>query len=187
MNESQQLIAEGINRLLAAEIGRPLLEAFDEGTWPEGLWKLVQQSGFHRALEDDGKAVSDWTDVQPILRAIGFYRAPLPLAETLLANWLAAKAGIAGTDGPATVVETADLQFQLVAGKLTFSGIARLVPWARVATRFVVSGVADGRRVIGIVEAGNPGLRHIEPGKNVAGEPRDTVEFEQCQCSQLFR
>ena len=181
MSDSKSLIADGIERIFTQTVDRKLLDAFEEGHWPAALWDLVAASGYQRVLDSDGHAAPDWQDAEAVLLALGFYRVPLPLGETLVANWLCARAGLAAADDVATLVDGRKLQltFDGAAG-LTINGSVPRVPWARHCRRLILDGSAGGRPVIAIVEAGAPGLV-ITPGKNLAGEPRDDVRFDGCR------
>ena len=182
MSNDQQLISDSINRLFEKEVNRNVLESFEKGQHPESLWQLIEEGGYHRVLDVESGAT--WSDVQPILRAIGYYRVPLPLAETLLANWIASRAGLSECDGPATIIDGGTLEARTQAGTFVLSGTANRVPWGRQAQRFVILCKIDGRWIACTVGAGNKGIASIVPGANVASEPRDTIRFDQCRCDE---
>jgi alkylation response protein AidB-like acyl-CoA dehydrogenase len=95
----------------------------------------------------------------------------VPLAETLLAGWLLAAAGI---ELPAGVLAPiAGPGVALVDGRLR--NRASRVAFAREADRLVVCGSRAGRGFIALVD---PAACRIEPRDNLAGEPRDTVVFD---------
>jgi acyl-CoA dehydrogenase len=184
MNGVKQLISDGINRILGDGVKRKALDAFEGGHWPRDLWKLVVDNGFQRILEEDGKPADDWQNAEPVLFALGYHRAPLPLAETVLANWLCAKAGLPVTDDPATVIDAAASNVRLYfnsdgASKLLLSGTAHRVPWASACERLLVCAMLDGRPVLAALPAKAAGIT-IETGRNLASEPRDTVHFLNC-------
>lgn len=177
MSDARDLIADSIHRILGSAVDRAVLEQAERGEWPGALWSLVQDNGFDRVLDAEG-AATDWRDAEPVLFALGYHRAPVPLAEALVARWLGARAGLALDDGPATVVEGEALQFARRAEALAISGHARRVPWARHAQALVVSGTLDGRAVLAVVP--RQGCQ-VAPAQNVAGEPRDDVRFDDVQ------
>jgi acyl-CoA dehydrogenase len=114
-----------------------------------------------------------------VLRSAGRHAVPLPLAETgILAGWVLAKAGLAAGDGPSTVapVRRAErLHLALDRDGAQISGRALRVPWASAATRVVVLAHDDEDRLF--AASVDPGSVRITPSANLAGEPRDTVEF----------
>ena len=115
------------------------------------------------------------TDGFAVLRAAGRFAAPVPLAETLMAGWLLARAGIAVPGGPMTIAPVhADGHIALGAdGRL--GGRARRVPFARNAGHIAVLVHRGGEPAVALVAA--DGLA-ISQAKSLAGEPRDDVSFD---------
>ena len=177
MSEARSLITESINRIFADAVDRDLLERFEKGEWPAELWRLVEESGFHRVLSEDAAAPA-WTDAEPVLRAIGYYRAPVPLAETLVGNWLLALAGLPVEDGPLSLAQCdGELKLDQSGGDVVLHGTARRAPWASRAKRLVVAGTLERQTVIGVLPIEEGKLR-IGRGANLALEPRDVLSFE---------
>lgn len=88
------------------------------------MWQAITESGFLDALVDeehDGAGLS-LTDIGPLFQAIGAQPAPLPVAETIVARALIAKAGVERPEGPIILV----------------TGAAQPVPCAAVATHALV-------------------------------------------------
>jgi alkylation response protein AidB-like acyl-CoA dehydrogenase len=107
----------------------------------------------------------------------------VPLAETLLAGWMLAEAGLSAPDGALAPVASLAV---LPAGAPGSDGVildgGRLrgrvpsVPFAREARHLVVLGRrADGDGVVGLVERA---ACTVEPRDNLAGEPRDLVVLD---------
>ena len=141
-------------------------KAAESGIWPAEMWHAVAETGLPRALvpEAAGGHGVDFADAMVIVRAAGHHALPLPLPETMLAGWLLTRAGLPVPDGPLTVAFGADLTLLP-----TLSGFAPRVPWARDAAAIVAMDSA-GRVALLLRDA-----LQIEPGRNVAGEPRDLV------------
>lgn len=185
MSDIRNLVSESINKMFVEGIDAKRLEAAEEGEWPADLWNLVDESGFTKVLlaEEDGGTGGGWVDAHPVLHAVGYHRAPLPLAETVVGNWLLSQAGLPVGDGACTVLQQragGSLRLELDGG-LVLSGQAASVPWARIAERLVVAGSVDGKPVIGLLMLDAPGIR-ITPDTNAAHEPRDRVAFDRCRC-----
>lgn len=177
MTETRNLIADGIERLLSENIDRPLLEQAEAGRWPYALWNLLENGGYTQVLAQEG-ASANWSEGTPVLKAAGYHRVPLPLAETLVAGWLLARAGLAtNLIGPVTLIQATDnLRSARDGAYVSLTGTASRVPWARFAKYFVVACNASDGPILALFSA-NDGIR-ITPGSNVAGEPRDLVTFE---------
>jgi acyl-CoA dehydrogenase len=170
------MLRETADRLFLAHCDTAVRRSADQGVWPAGLWGAVEEAGLHRALVPEaaggfGVAVAD---ALSLLKVAGAHAAPIPLAETMLASWLLAGAGVEIPDGPLTVgpVRAGEAVTLTSAGDgWRVSGVLTRVPWARDVERLVV--LADGRAALVGREAWT-----IEAGENVAREPRDTVRLD---------
>ena len=172
---TETLVYDAAERLFADLATPDIVNAAEAGTWPAELWTAVAEAGFLDALGGaSGGALDGLGDAVDVLRAAGRFAVPLPVAETMLARWLANRAGLAPPDGPlALAVEGPEdhLELRRVGTDWRLSGTARGVPWARNARGLVVStGVA-----VALVA---PVGAMIEQGKNLAGEPRDDIALE---------
>jgi acyl-CoA dehydrogenase len=149
----------------------------EKGVWPKILWDALEESGLTVAWvpEELGGAGATMADGFAVLRAAGRYAVPAPLAETLMAGWLLARAGISAPPGPMTIAPVhADGRIALDAeGRL--AGRARRVPFARNAGYIAVLAHHGGERIVGLVATDGLPISH---DKSLAGEPRDTVSFD---------
>jgi alkylation response protein AidB-like acyl-CoA dehydrogenase len=150
----------------------------EKGEWPKALWDALEESGLPLTWVPDelGGAGAEIVDGFAVLRVAGRFAAPVPIAETLLAGWLLAQAGIAAPSGPMTVApvyEDGDIR---VGADGTLSGRARAVPFARNAGHIAVVATRAGAPVVALVETA--GLV-VKPGTGLSGEPRDEVSFDR--------
>lgn len=152
------------DRLFRDAVGKDLLDRTEAGTWPEALWASVEETGLLEAFADPDFGAADAASV---LRAAGRHAVPLPIAETLLARRLLQRVGLDVPDGVLTIAPTARLAH--AGGRVTATrhGVA----WARRARAIIIP--ADDRVVVI-----DPASARIEPGQNLAGEPRDTVTID---------
>jgi alkylation response protein AidB-like acyl-CoA dehydrogenase len=169
------LVYDAAERLFADLATPVVVNASEAGTCPVDLWNAVTEAGFLDALGGaSGSALDGLGDAVDILRAAGRHAVPLPVAETMLARWLARRVGLPTPEGPlALVVDGPEdhIELRRAGGTWRLSGAARGVPWARNARGLVVStGVA-----VALVA---PVTAAIEPGENLAGEPRDDIALE---------
>jgi acyl-CoA dehydrogenase len=156
------LVHDSAMRLFGDLATAKLLAAAEEGAWPASLWDAVEQAGYPDVLAD---GVAGIEDAAAILRAAGRHAVPIPLAETMLARFLCAAAGLAAPPGPLSVAPVEPDDRILLVGE-TLAGRAGFVPWGRAAAAIVLlteEGVAIAPR----------GWAGFDPGKNLAGEPRD--------------
>ncbi len=149
----------------------------ETGVWPRALWDALEESGLPLAWvpEELGGAGATMADGFAVLRVAGRFAVPAPLAETLMAGWLLARAGIAMPAGPMTLAPVhADGHVTLGAdGRL--SGRARRVPFARNAGHIAVLAHRGDERVVALVSTAGLPISH---DKSLAGEPRDAVSFD---------
>jgi acyl-CoA dehydrogenase len=149
----------------------------ENGVWPKALWNALAESGLPLAWvpEDFGGAGATMADGFAVLRVAGRFAAPVPLAETLMACWLLARAGITVPNGPMTFAPVhADGQIVLRDdGRL--GGGARRVPFARNAGHIAVLAHRENGPVVALVAAAN---LPISQSTSLAGEPRDNVSFD---------
>lgn len=173
MNEETALIAETAERLFADLATPAVVNAAEEGTWPAALWSAFADTGLGSILVPESLDGAGGTSAQAaaILRAAARHAVPAPVAETMLAGWIAGMAGIAIPAGPVSfaVGRGGHDGPRLHDGRL--SGCLHRTPWGRTVETLVV--VIDN--AVALVPAGDAGL--VE-GRNLAGEPRDDLTFD---------
>lgn len=153
------MLAATVERLFGERVDKERIVAAENGEWLAGLWSVVEENGLARPHElgDGGSA---WAEAFVIARASGRHCVPLPIGETILASWLLQQAGIEVPAGPLTVIAGA-------------AGADR-VPWARRCGHAAVvlpHGAHAEVRLVTLAGA------TIEPGHNLALEPRDRVQL----------
>jgi acyl-CoA dehydrogenase len=160
-----------VERLFADLCTAEAVLACESGAWPKEMWQAVEESGFTLALAPEalGGAGASWADVCGVLRLAGRHNLPLPLVETMLANWLLGRAGIAPMSGPVTIAASNSLVLR--DGKIT--GKVADVPWGRHATALVAI-TADPTPNVVVLPLKDA---DISKAGNIAGEPRDTLAF----------
>ncbi|HEV8678593.1 MAG TPA: acyl-CoA dehydrogenase family protein [Stellaceae bacterium] len=173
---SDSIIIDTATRIFADLCEPATINAAEEGRWPEALWDALEESGLPLTWVPDtlGGAGAEMLDGFAVLRVAGRFAAPVPLAETLLAGWLLAQAGIESPTGPMTIAPVyADGHIE-ISGE-TLRGRARHIPHARNARHIAVLAYQAGAPSVALVDAN--GLA-ISRGTSLAGEPRDTVSFD---------
>ncbi len=177
------LIEDSAAKLFSTQVDKDRRLRTEAGEWDAALWAQVADSGFHLLLasEASGGYGQGWTSAYPLLRGLGYWQVPLPLAETMVAAQLASLAGFPIPDGPLTLIEQGQGNQLTVAdgdGLATLSGTAHAVPWARHAKAALVS-LQDGRVALLDLQ-GAPGVQ-VQPHANHAGLPSDTLVLQQAR------
>lgn len=151
-----QMILEMAERLLSARVDDKAWERARAGEWLGDIWGELVEMGVPMALvpEGDGGFGLPLADALDLVRLAGYHALPLPLAETMIANWLLAKAGLPLADGAATLIASP----------------ADRAPWGRNASVLVAQD-GEGR----IMRIANPDV--VATGANMAGQPRDEIGF----------
>ncbi|MGK2900852.1 MAG: acyl-CoA dehydrogenase family protein [Burkholderiaceae bacterium] len=185
MSELKSTLANTAERLLQNFCAPQVVNDAEKGVWPDRFWKSLAESGLHRAwlTEEAGGSGVDVSDVLAVLRAAGRFAAPVPLAETLLAGWLLDAANLRIPDGPLTIAPVGAeerLEFRKTAAGWRLAGVARRVPWGGAAAHLVVIGRAGNKDCIALVESSRC---QVSRGQNLAGEPRDRVDFNDVTLS----
>ena len=179
MSDIRAMLVDSATRLFAAEVDARMLDAAKRDGWSAALWKIVEdaQLPLVSIAEEAGGAGGSLSDLAAVLRIAGRYAAPIPLAETALAGWLLAGAGLKIPAGPLALApahgEKIAARKEGTGWKL--SGAMKRVPWARIADHIVVLAAGPDGAVVACVERG---LCGITPGRNLAFEPRDDVVLD---------
>lgn len=188
MSELAPVLYDRVGRLFADTSTAELINAAEKGEWPEALWVKLEELGLLDILgeEANGGGGGSWSDVATLLRRVGEYSVPLPVAETILARWLAKQAGLTIATGPASLAlieHPAVLRADGTGWKLQspLAGVA----WGRISRSVVVLF-----EVKGALRAGLLPIANASEGRSVAGEPRDTLvpadaAFEACVVDEL--
>ena len=168
------LLVETVERLLVATCTFDEVEHGELTRWSATVWDALAEAGFPwvGVPEAAGGMGGSLADAASIVRAVGTHAAPVPLAETgLLGGWLLAAAQQPIPDGPVTVVPDPSPP-SLAPGRVVGSAV---VAWAQSAKQ-IAALIADGRAWR--VAVARPDQVSITPGANLAGEPRDTVNWD---------
>ncbi|WP_198087545.1 acyl-CoA dehydrogenase family protein [Variovorax sp. E3] len=151
-------------------------------------WDQASENGFANLLspESNGGAGISWSEAMPLFWGLGYYRVPLPLAETVIANFLINSAGHeVKTSRPialADEVMAAGLRVVDSASTVVASGTLTHVHWARAADKLLV-GLPDGR--MGVWNLKSPGCSVVER-VDVTKLPSDTVVLESARAELVF-
>lgn len=167
-------------RLFGEKGGRSVLDAAAAGRWPKELWDAAVGAGLTVSVvpENKGGIGLGWREAYPIIRAAGRYCAPIPLAETVIASSLLARAKIPIPDGVLSLQpgNPADrLKLFRDGGSWRLSGSAWGIPWGGAADYIVLNAIHNKKPYR--IMAPRAGIQ-VTDGHNIAGEPRDRLTFD---------
>jgi len=183
------MISDTANRLFATYAGSifdaiPVSVEAGAAPFPQPLWQAIEDAGFPFALlsEAEGGFGLDPLEAFSLVRIAAAHAAPVPLAETMLTNWLLASAGMDLAEGPAGFVHGSGLTLCAEGTGWRLTGAAARVAWARDATCLaVLANDPQGQTRLARVASGWQRTH----GHNLAAEPRcdltfDLVLHEEC-------
>ena len=170
--DEQSMIAEAAARIMADLADPQTVNAATVDTYQAPLWQALEEAGLTRAwvAEDKGGAGVSLAAGFEILRIAGQYACPVALAETLIAGWAMAGAGLQVPDGPLAILPVRSRD-RLVLNGGRISGTARGVPHAAGAGALVTI-VADQLMTF------DPGDAVITPRAADLGDARADVTFD---------
>jgi len=180
MRDETRMLLDSVGRLFEDHCTKDVADKAETGTFPAALWHAVSETGVPLAAlpESAGGADAEWSDLFAVLRVAGRFAAPIPLAETMLAAWVASAAGLEVSEQPMSVGPVrADDRLTLArdGNGWRLTGRASRLPWAAQAGRIVL--LADGPDGEMAVALDSVAGIDVAPGRNMAGEPRDTLTF----------
>lgn len=177
VSETDSILRDTANRLFAESFTADALQRAAGGEWLLEQWQQLEELGFTMALlpERAGGTGLDPVEALAVVRLAGYHAVPLPLAETLLAGWLLAGAGLPVPAGAFTVgpVRRSDaLTLRRDGAGWRIVGVLHRVPWARHAAGTVALVEHAGRNLVCRL---GPECYRLAEAINTAGEPRDTL------------
>jgi acyl-CoA dehydrogenase len=176
MSASETLVVETAARVLADLADPQTIVQRRDDAWKAPLWSSLQEIGLDLAWasEEAGGAGASIAEGFGIIREAGRAALAVPLAETLLAGWLLDRAGLTAPGGPMTVAPVRPKDHLMLDRTGRINGRARMVPFAGDVEHLVVLATADDGTTVALVRRADCTLK---PGKSLAGDARDTVEF----------
>ncbi|SCW99105.1 MULTISPECIES: acyl-CoA dehydrogenase family protein [unclassified Pseudomonas] len=177
MNQTDNVLSHSVTRLFEDLCTDEYLRRAEQGEWLASHWQAIEELGLPMALlsEEAGGFGMDPAESLRLLQLAGRFALPLPLAETMLANFRLGEAGFTVGSGVSVMALTHDakpLQLSRQPGGWRLSGECPNVPWGRHAERIAVPcGQPDGLYLIELPQ----GAWRVEIGLNLAGAPDDRL------------
>jgi acyl-CoA dehydrogenase len=175
---NDSIVAETARRIFG-DLADPqaVNRAADDG-WMAPAWSALEEAGLPLAWVPEalGGGGAGLADGFAVLREAGRAAVPLPVAETLLAGWLLAAAGIPAPKGAMACAPAQGGDKVVLTGNGTLSGRLRAVPQARSASHLVIHAVREqGGTAVALVD---PASVQIADGRNLAGDPLNTLRLD---------
>jgi acyl-CoA dehydrogenase len=183
MSEMQDMIIETTSKIMERYSTKEIINDAENGKWASELWNSLVEYGMLTVAipETLGGNGGDWSDALSILRLAGKHSAPIPIAETYLANWILSDLGEPITSEVITISHAKDMEsLQFIKNETGWnvSGKAQNVPWASYAQKILVLGETLEGPILSLLNLDDA---RIVKGKNLAGEARDEVIFDKIQ------
>lgn len=159
----RDLMLRSLDRIVEEKAENAAQAADGKPGFPANLWAALEEAGM-TALGEENDGDLGLGNAAALIERAAYHTLPVPLAETILARRLLAKAGIEIPDGSLSVAPPSASRDGKAAG----------VPWASSVAGVVVATGADTLTLIEAREATSPGF-------NMAGEPREIVDLSQAR------
>lgn len=176
MNDEIKVLIESVNTAC---------QRFESDGWNQPLWDALERIGVTLlpVPEKHGGAGADFATTGAVLRALGRNSVSVPLVETaLLAGWMLSACGHRVPEGPlSAAVAGPDVDLRRQGDAWVMTGRLPRVPWAQDVSVIVVLTTSDHGTHLVLLDRTAVDL---EPGRNVAGEPRDDLILDAVQLTQ---
>ncbi|MBN9266728.1 MAG: hypothetical protein J0I75_19585, partial [Hyphomicrobium sp.] len=150
----RDLMLRSLDRIVEEKAEGAAQKADGKPGYPADLWTALEEAGM-TALGEENEGDLGLGNAAALIERAAYHTLPVPLAETILARRLLAKAGIDIPDGALSVAPPSANRDGKAAG----------VPWAGSVAGVVVVTSPDTLAMLDAREASSPGF-------NMAGEPR---------------
>lgn len=163
-----------VDGLFADKVGHERVLEAERVPLLQDLWDTVAGLGLPGigVAESDGGSGGSIADVVTLMTAVGKHAVPLPLLEHHLATWLVGRCDGAGPWTVAPPQRTLAIDGERVTGTL------RDVAWGSAAQRVVA-------QVDGTVVVLDPTDAAVTTGRDIAGQPRDELAFNNAPAEVL--
>ena len=174
VSESENIVAETAARIFADLADPQTVNRARDTGWKAPLWRALEEAGLPLAWASEAQGGASLADGFAILGAAGRYAIPVPLAETLIAGWLLARADLEAPTGAMTVAPARPRDRVTLNADGTVSGLCRGIPFARDCEHIAVIAAGGKGATIALVKTIDC---RLSEGENLAGEPCDGVTF----------
>lgn len=174
MPHADPMIIETAQKLFSSLSTPEVIEAAEAGHWPAELWDTLAETALDRTWISEEYAGVGATpaDGFAVIRKAGELAVPVPIADTLVANWLLAGAGIEPPPGPTAVAPTQSQTRLDMNNEGLVSGRAPRISFANRAEHVVLCAQHPDGLAIALVRRE---ACQLENHNSLAGESLDTL------------
>jgi acyl-CoA dehydrogenase len=181
-DDFSMIMIEQIDRLLKQHVDKDVLVRSEQGEWQDDLWHVVSEAGVPHAMvaEASGGLGLAPGEAIKLIRRMGYSALPLPLAETMVANYLLTEAGGPLLGGPATLMPATNndgISITFGRAGAILNGVIRHVPWGG-DVGHIVTFARDRGGERYLVHLKREMVAVSRRRRNIAYEPRDDLEFD---------
>jgi acyl-CoA dehydrogenase len=175
--EGSHIVAEAAERILADLANPQTINQAKNGAWKAPLWDALSEAGLPLAWvpENLGGSGASLADGFAVLGVAGRFALAVPLAETLAAGWLLARADLEAPATPMTVAPARPHDRITLDADGRLSGRAIGVPFARDAQHIAVLAYRGEEPMIALAETKDC---RLGDGRNLAGDEANVVTFD---------
>jgi acyl-CoA dehydrogenase len=178
VTESDRIVAEAAARIFADLADPQTINSSRDTRWKGALWHALAEAGLTLAWvpEPLGGAGANLNEGFAVLGAAGRYAVPVPLAETLLAGWLLARAGIEAPAEAMTVAPSRPHDRITLNADGSLSGLGRGIPFAKESKHIAVLAAGAKGAAVALVRTEDC---RVGEGQNLAGDDSGAVSFDR--------
>jgi len=176
--EKDHIVAETAARIFADLADPQTINKVENGAWKAPLWQTISDAGLPLAWvpENLGGSGAGLAEGFAILAVAGRFALAVPLAETLAAGWLLARAGLQALAGPMTLAPARPNDRITIGADGALSGRAAAVPFAQDCAHIAVLAADGGRRRVALVNVKDC---RLNDGRNIAGDATNVVTLDR--------
>ena len=180
---TDSLLADTVTRLLEDISTNALSSEVEDGHWPEAEWSQLSELGLTRVwlAESLGGAGLAFSEGFTIARLSGRFATPLPLADALVAAFMAGEAGIVLPE--ILVVSCLEGNLKLdPAG--TVSGVVRQVSFGQNADAVLAVITTPEGPCVGLIDIEGA---EFSVNRTLSGEPQVDIQFNEAPVRELSK
>jgi acyl-CoA dehydrogenase len=177
-DDKNHIVTETATRILADLADPQTVNRAGNGAWKEPLWQALSEAGLPLAWvpESLGGSGASLAEGFAILGVAGRFALSVPLAETLAAGWVLARAGLAAPPTAMTIAPARPQDRIAIDADGRVNGRATGVPFARECQHIAVLAGDRSRQRVALVATKDCRLNE---SRNLAGDATDIVTFDR--------
>ncbi len=176
--EREHIVADVAARILADLADPQTINKATNGAWKEPLWRALSDAGLPLAWvpQELGGSGAGLAEGFAILGVAGRFALSVPLAETLAAGWLLARAGLETPATPMTLAPARPHDRITVDADGRLNGRATGIAFARDVPHIAVLADDSRQQVVALADVKDC---RVSEGRNLAGDAMNVVVFDR--------